>query len=85
MLGASLRSDPGRDAAGSASAAESMELSGMPMENFPPVMGNNDSKTLRKLSLLEARMIGAGSESRDGGSLPPNDGSRGSENNSNSM
>lgn len=62
-----------------------MELSGMPMENFPPVMGNNDSKTLRKLSLLEARMIGAGSESRDGGSLPPNDGSRGSENNSNSM
>lgn len=61
-----------------------MELSGIPIENFPPVMGNNDSKTLRKLSLLEARMIGAGGESRDG-SLPPNDGSRGSDNNSNSM
>lgn len=60
-----------------------MELSGIPMENFPPTVGN-DSKTLRKLSLLEARMLGAGNESGDA-SLPPNDGSRGSENNSNSM
>lgn len=59
-----------------------MELPGIQMENFPPIVGNN-SKTLRKLSLLEARMIGAGTESRDG-SLPPNDGSRGSDNNSNS-
>ena len=74
-----------RNATASASAVDIMELSGIPIENFPPVMGNNDSRTLRKLSLLEARMIGAGSESRDGGSLPPNDGSRGSENNSNSM
>lgn len=60
-----------------------MDLGGLSMENFPPVAGN-DSKTLRKLSLLEARMVGAGNESRDG-SLPPNDGSRGSDNNSNSM
>lgn len=60
-----------------------MELSGIPMENFPPIVGN-DSKAMRKLSLLEARMVGAGTESREG-SLPPNDGSRGSENNSNSM
>ncbi|CAM9101773.1 unnamed protein product [Ascophyllum nodosum] len=60
-----------------------MELPGIQMENFPPIVGNS-SKTLRKLSLLEARMIGAGNESPDG-SLPPNDGSRGSENNSNSL
>lgn len=60
-----------------------MELAGIPRENFPPIVGN-DSKTLRKLSLLEARMIGAGNESRDG-SLPPNESSRGSDNNSNSM
>lgn len=60
-----------------------MELSGIPLENFPPIVGN-DSKTLRKLSLLEARMVGAGNESRDA-SLPPNDGSRGSDNSSNSM
>lgn len=60
-----------------------MELAGISMDNFPPVAGN-DSKTLRKLSLLEARMVGAGSESRDA-SLPANDSSRGSENNSNSM
>lgn len=64
-------------------AANAMELAGLSMENFPPVAGN-DSKTLRKLSLLEARMIGAGNESRDA-SLPANDSSRGSENNSNSM
>lgn len=60
-----------------------MELTGMAMDNFPAIVGNH-SKTLRKLSLLEARMIGAGNESRES-SLPPNDGSRGSENNSNSM
>ncbi|CAM9986686.1 unnamed protein product [Scytosiphon promiscuus] len=59
-----------------------MELSGLAMENFPASVAN-DSKTLRKLSLLEARMLGAGNESRDA-SLPPNEGSRGSENNSNS-
>lgn len=66
-----------------AQGGKDMELAGIPRENFPPIVGN-DSKTLRKLSLLEARMLGAGSESRDG-SLPPNDSSRGSENNSNSM
>ncbi|CAM9499039.1 unnamed protein product [Pylaiella littoralis] len=60
-----------------------MELAGMALDNFPAIVGNH-SKTLRKLSLLEARMIGAGNESREA-SLPPNDGSRGSENNSNSM
>ncbi|CAM9104732.1 unnamed protein product [Ectocarpus fasciculatus] len=60
-----------------------MELSGLAMDNFPAIAAN-DSKTLRKLSLLEARMVGAGNESRDA-SLPPNEGSRGSENNSNSM
>ncbi|CBJ26310.1 Tousled-like protein kinase [Ectocarpus siliculosus] len=60
-----------------------MEFSGLAMDNFPAIAAN-DSKTLRKLSLLEARMVGAGNESRDA-SLPPNEGSRGSENNSNSM
>ncbi|CAM9214782.1 unnamed protein product [Sphacelaria rigidula] len=59
-----------------------MELAGISMDNFPPVV--NDSKTLRKLSLLEARMVGAGNESRDA-SLPANESSRGSDNNSNSM
>lgn len=67
----------------SAHCSDSMELSGLAMDNFPAVAAN-DSKTLRKLSLLEARMVGAGNESRDA-SLPPNEGSRGSENNSNSM
>ena len=61
-----------------------MEISGLAMDNFPAAIAGNNSKTLRKLSLLEARMIGAGNESREA-SLPPNDGSRGSENNSNSM
>lgn len=61
-----------------------MELSGLAMANIPAAIAGNDSKTLRKLSLLEARMIGAGNESREA-SLPPNDASRGSENNSNSM
>eukprot|EP00903_Cladosiphon_okamuranus_P007033 g6838.t1 len=61
-----------------------MEISGLAMDNFPAAIAGNDSKTLRKLSLLEARMMGAGNESREA-SLPPNDGSRGSENNSNSM
>ncbi|CAN0196071.1 unnamed protein product [Discosporangium mesarthrocarpum] len=58
-----------------------MEMAGIDRENYPPI-ATNDSKALRKLSLLEARMVGMDTESRDA-SLPPIDGSRGSENNSN--
>ncbi|CAM9788217.1 unnamed protein product, partial [Choristocarpus tenellus] len=60
-----------------------MEMAGLDRGNYPPIAGN-DSKTLRKLSLLEARMVGLDTDSQEAQLLPSGDGSRGSENNSNS-